>query len=471
MNASSATAPRHHSNLTTGRERFLAGAVDYALAEGWRTPSDFLRHFGPRALIESLARDPELRAKVLVATTRVNERLALRKTNASASEDLELALEAGLTDADKLLALIPPDDRVRHLDAAKLWAFLTEVEFWKADSADSEHRDRYVKRVTFLLECALEEDVLRLSDVADGIGLKRIATCLPRAELQRVVEHALSRAREGQRLTEEQLLEAVPLRALMKHVPLEHTWKEVVLGRLARPLQFIQPSPEEATRARRLPPPPPSRSRNASKPPRFEPSLLPDSLLELQRGLEASVPFSTDAEQELEGLVPVSAEDSEATQIHHDLEARVDARVDVEAHREEESQHGSEAQSALDRVASALGQIRRLPSPDPELTLPILLSIESMYADLGEAVDENERYGIVRDAFPNQMHLRVALIALIRMLDPGRRSADAGLEQADADLLIRTFLFEERHVHEASFGGANHHADASHARPPSGNFS
>jgi hypothetical protein len=471
MNASSASAPRHHSNLTTGRERFLAGVVDYALAEGWRTPGDFLRHFGPRTLLEALAGDPELRAKVLVATTRVNERLALRKTSASAAEDLELALESGLTDADKVLSLIPADDRVRHLDAVQLWAFLAEVEFWKTEPTDSRERDRYVRRVTFVLECALHEGVLRLSDVADGIGLKRIATCLPRAELQRVVEHALSRAREGQRLTEEQLLEAVPLHSLMNHVPLAHTWSEVVLGRLARPLQFIRPSSEEAPRARRLPPPPPSRNKGTSKPPRFDPSLLPDSLLELQRGLETSEFSPTSAEERLEDLVAVSADDSEATQIHMDLETRVDTRVDVKAHRDDDGRHQVEAHNALGRVSAALGRIGRLPAPDPDMTLPILLSIESMYAELGEAIDENARYTIVRDAFPNQLHLRVALIALIRLLDPARRSADGTLEQADADLLIRTFLFEERHVHEMATGAANQHADSLPLRPPVGNFS
>ena len=97
----------------------------------------------------------------------------------------------------------------------------------------------------------------------------------------------------------------------------------------------------------------------------------------------------------------------------------------------------------------ALGNIGRLPVPDPDMTLPILLSIESMYAELVQSTDETERYTVVRDAFPNHYHLRVALLALIRLLDPGRRSSESGLEEADADLLIRTFLFEERHVGEA----------------------
>jgi hypothetical protein len=54
----------------------------------------------------------------------------------------------------------------------------------------------------------------------------------------------------------------------------------------------------------------------------------------------------------------------------------------------------------------------------------------------------------------------VALIALVRMLDPGRRSQDGGLAEADADLLIRTLLFEERQLDEASSSAGNHDPDA-----------
>jgi hypothetical protein len=465
MSSSSAPAEWLESRLPTGRDRFLAALLDFAMSDGWRTSKDFLRHFGPDVLMESLSRDDALRARVLIGTTRVNERLALRKTIASAAEDLAIALENGLTDSDKLLALIPPDDRVRCLDASKLWSFLSEIEFWKTESADPEERERFVRRVTFIVERALAEGLLRLQDVADGIGFKRISTCLPRAELQRVVEHALSRAREGHRLTEEQLLEAVPLSALMAHVPLDHTWAEVIVGRLAKPLGFIPPTPEEAARVRRLPPPPPSRNRSTSAPQRYDSSLLPESFSELQRGLERKAPMLSN--DDLEELVAVSEDDSQATQIHTDLETR----IDVKAHRDDEDRRG-DAASELERVSAALRDIGRLPDPDPELTLSILLSIESMYAELGQSSDETERYTIVRDAFPNQNHLRVALLALIRLLDPGRRSAEGGLTEADSDLLIRTLLFEERHVGELDAVGANHNDDPGVAlRPPLGQFS
>jgi hypothetical protein len=472
MNASSAPAPRYQSSLPTARERFLASVVDYAFADGWRTPSDFLRHFGPRLLMHNLASDEPLRVRVLTATTRVNERLAARKTTASAAEDLSIALEEGLTDASKVLSLIPPDDRVRYFDAAQLWAFLTEAEFWKQDNSDPETRERLVRRMTFLLEAALREGVLRPQDIADGIGFKRIASCLPRAELQRVVEHALSRAREGQRLTEEQLLEAVPLRSLMSHVPLEHTWSEVILGRLAQPLQFVRTSGQESARPRRLPPPPPSRKANSSKPGRFDPNLLPESLLELQRGLEQSAPPSrpppppAPTEDKLEDLVQLTADDHEET-----IAVELATRVDVKAHRDEEDRHYAEAASELERVSATLRRLGRLPQAEPELTLPILLSIESMYAELGHAADDSERYGVVRDAFPNQTHLTVALSALVRLLDPTGLSLES-LREAEPDSLISMLLFAERRLSANNPESTRNGSDAALLlRPPAGHFS
>jgi hypothetical protein len=114
-------------------------------------------------------------------------------------------------------------------------------------------------------------------------------------------------------------------------------------------------------------------------------------------------------------------------------------RVDIKAHRDEEDRHYAEAASEQERVGSTLGRMGRLPPPDPELTLPILLSIESMYAELNHASDDGERYSIVREAFPNQTHLRVALSALIRLLDPSSRSLDS-LHEADEDSLISMLL-------------------------------
>lgn len=422
----------HHSQLASARERFLASVLDYAFDDGWRTPQDFLRHFEPATLVRSLAQDDALRTTLLSQTTRVHERLAPRKTVASAAEDLTIALETGLTDASKILALIPPDDRVRYLDARKVWAFLTEDEFWKPERRERDGRDKLVQRVTFVLESALSERVVRLQDIADGIGFKIIASCLPHAELQRLVEHALSRAREGHRLSEEQLLEAVPLRSLMLHVPLEHTWQQVVVGRVAAPLGLVEvedddDKDDDKTEARLQSPDAAALANataDADRVGRFDPGLLPRSLRDLQRNLQSVANLEDDADDDgsADPVTTVAADPRAAA-----------ASSDAE----------------LERVTGALDRLGRLPRDHAELTLPILLSIESMYSELSEASDEAARNQIVRDAFPNEMHLRTGLVSLIRLLDPSRSPHDRVLQHSDPQLLVSAFLFEERRLSDS----------------------
>jgi hypothetical protein len=235
-------------------------------------------------------------------------------------------------------------------------------------------------------------------------------------------------------------------------------------------MQFVRGAGEESARPRRLPPPPPSRNRApasakpaSSKPARFDPNLLPESLLELQRGLEKSPPSPALRADQLEELVPVSAEDSEET-----VAVEVSTRVDLKAHVDEEDRHYAEAASELERVTKGLGRLGRLPAAHPDLTLPILLSIESMYAELGNTGEDVERYIIVRDAFPNETHLRIALSSLIALLDPNTPNAES-LHTADAEGLISMLLFAERRLGNDT---QSRHQDAAVLlRPPAGHFS
>jgi hypothetical protein len=265
------------SHLPGARERFLSQLVHHALASGWRTPEDFLRQFPPAAIMESLSSATELRARLLVATTGVHEKIARKKCVASAGEDLQLALDERITDPAAVVAAFAPDERVRHLDARRLWRFVVEGESWSPlGNTTGAGRARAVERLTFIVERALAEQIVTLRDVFDGLTFDEIASCLPQTELQAVVTHALRCAREGTPLGEERFLEVVRLESLLEHIAIDHSWQRVVLDRIALPAGFVEgpvrssPSSAQPTVAAETPAPPAeprSEPRNAKKEP------------------------------------------------------------------------------------------------------------------------------------------------------------------------------------------------------------
>ena len=133
----------------------------------------------------------------------------------------------------------------------------------------------------------MNEDLLSLADIADGISFEMISMRLPHKELQKLVGHALKLGRERKPLTEEAFLDAVSLQALVGFIPLEHVWKSVVLERVAGPNGFTGAAASTetgaaavapvATARKSVPPPPPAEvahgrcTRKSVPPPRSPP--------------------------------------------------------------------------------------------------------------------------------------------------------------------------------------------------------
>jgi hypothetical protein len=69
----------------------------------------------------------------------------------------------------------------------------------------------------------------------------------------------------------------------------------------------------------------------------------------------------------------------------------------------------------------------------------------------------------IRESFPNDQQLAVALLAMIELLDPSIDVNDPVIKDADADSLIKVVLFEERHRYEQAHPSAR---PASSVRPP-----
>jgi hypothetical protein len=398
------------SELKTGAERYLAQVIVTALNEGWRTPDDFLRHFKPADLMQRLEKAPDLRATVLVKAAGVHERIARKKSTGSAAEDLRIALDEGVTTSAAILELLPPDDRIRYLERPKLWAFVTEEHFWAANAQTT--GEKAVTRMIYLLEAAMSESLLTLQDFADGVTFETISARLPQKELQRVVKYSLESGRKKQPVTEESLLEVVPFKDLVGYLPLDHVYKRVLVAKVAQPAGFVggvseDAWPEEIHEAPLTEAPKedakaePVKVAKPAKPPKVEPKEQEETV--------------TDDELE---EVPLGS---------------------VRPPAEEEARR---------KVSERLAAISRLPPRHADLSTPILLSIESMYAELLSASTDDAREMCIRDSFPNEAHLSTALLALIELLDPSIDVNDPVIRDADADSLIKVVLFEERRRYE-----------------------
>lgn len=228
----SQSSEKRKSELKTGRERFLAHVIEHALQVGRRSPEDFVRHFPPSEIMEGLKDRPSLRAKILVPTVGTKHKVALKKSWQSAADDLAISLGEGETRAAMVVELFDPDDRVTYLDDAKLWKFITEGEFWKAD-AKGKNAKIAQQHVAFMLTQALEDKLITHEDVVEGISVAELALRLSKDALGKIIEEALKQGKTGSAFTEANLLGAMPPEVLVEYVPLPHIWDTVIQSKIA----------------------------------------------------------------------------------------------------------------------------------------------------------------------------------------------------------------------------------------------
>ena len=373
--------------------------------------------------MQALADADELRARLLVKLANVHERIAAKKSLASATEDLRLALDEKVTTPEAVLELFPADDRVRHLKAPLLWRFMFEDKFFLTTPTDGETaHQRAVRRLNFLVTSGLEESLLSLKDIVDGIGIDRLADSLPPEELKRVVTRALQLGRDKSPLDEERLLDMVPLAKVLGYVPLDVIWQNVIVRRIAEPYGFV----DEQTASRRAAPVEPSASAILNEAPIAPPKSA-------AKPSAAASPTPSPAKEE-----PIQSDEPPASSAENrgaDDEARIAA---VERRKE----------------------IARLPPSHEKLATSILYSIESMYADLFEASTDEERAECIHESFPNESHLRSAMLALAELLEPSIDVTRPPISEADTEALVKLVVFEERRRKD---GGA---ASRSSVRPP-----
>jgi hypothetical protein len=196
----------------------------------------------------------------------------------------------------------------------------------------------------------------------------------------------------------------VPLASLVSRVRLEHIWQRVVLERIAGPAEFAEVALPAAPAAEDVP-------SGADVLSIREPELPPPAEAPAEPGepVIAAAPM---------------ASSSDTSGVIEDDEIR---------------------RKLIDR----LRVIDRLPPSYMEIATPILLSVESMYADLWAVSDDDEREACIRESFPNDTHLRTAMLALIELLDPSVDTRDPIIRDADVSGLVKIVLFEERRRRDA----------------------
>lgn len=231
---SSQTNDEFVSKLDKNAQRFLAHVVVHGLAVGRRTAVDFIRHFSPSTIMKGLDARPHLRADILEITTGVNRKVALKKSAGSAGEDVQIALDEGVTSAEQIVRVFHPDDRVRHLDNKKLWAYVVEGDFWGIDPSSRPEFERAKDHIAFILDRALLDRLITHEDLIDGITVDKLAECLPRAQLAQIIKAALELGRNKKPFSEEELLRASASRMIVDDISLRHIWETVVVPRIAR---------------------------------------------------------------------------------------------------------------------------------------------------------------------------------------------------------------------------------------------
>jgi hypothetical protein len=295
-------APRS-SQLSKGRERFLAHVIEHGFEVGRRSPEDFVRHFPPTLIMEGLKDQARLRADILVQATGVKEKVAIKKSWESCADDLQIALDENETTASAVMKIFQLDDRVRYLDHKALWAYVTEGEFWKISPSRQKEYAAAKSHMAFMLARALDDKLVSHQDIVEGITVEELASRLPKSELGKIIKGALECGKRNAPFTETDLLGSMPPDVLVNYMPLFQVWDAIIEPKIA--IEHGYTSKKKAEKADKLsepsadfgtmPPSPP----NASSP---QASAAPPTLLD--------DPPVTASEDELSAFLPPTSRGS-----------------------------------------------------------------------------------------------------------------------------------------------------------------
>jgi hypothetical protein len=212
--------------------KLLSEMVQASLDRGLHTPQAFLDRFPADAVMSELADQPKLRARILTACLGLPEQTAERLKPPVAGAALETALQAGDTTASKVLENFHPDDRVRELPWAALWAFVSEGDWWKEPGELTHGFMRHA------LERAQAHGLMDANLWRDGLTIAKLAKQLPRELVEKLFERAASMGASGKPFSGAEIFSIVKPADLVASFDLAYLYDHVVLP-LARRCHFL----------------------------------------------------------------------------------------------------------------------------------------------------------------------------------------------------------------------------------------
>jgi hypothetical protein len=133
-----------------------------------------------------------------------------------------------------VLELFEPDDRVRFLEAPALWSFVVDPRYGSSPT-DPDELSRVQAFTEFVLATAMDQTLITGPDIIRAISVQTLVKHLPRETVAAVIETSIA---DREAISHASLLDQVTLEAICSHIPMNTIWEWVIGAKIAVPHGF-----------------------------------------------------------------------------------------------------------------------------------------------------------------------------------------------------------------------------------------
>lgn len=213
---------RFRSKLPDPVGRFASELIEDGLARGIRTPQEFLAVFPASRIARCLEKAPDVRTSILEIGLGMSRHEAELEPPTVFSITLERALQRRELDAETLVQLIRPDDRVLYLHRPALWNYIKGERLWWEKARDGGVSTRARDNTALIVDLALLHGLVGPEDVSPGGMATRLVEHLPRRRVAAILRTLLQR---GDAPRSDSPTDGPALSALLDLVPIDLVWR------------------------------------------------------------------------------------------------------------------------------------------------------------------------------------------------------------------------------------------------------